>query len=198
LQPLSPEERTCRTCGSSLLPDHRFCPNCGSAVAGAHETTPDAPVDEHDAGARSDPLPPADVTPSWPDSSDLSGDDKPGASTLETREFDAQPLSPASQHGQPPQTQAFTPAPQYGQPQQAYSYPPGPRTPQEPGHPTWGTPETTVQPEKSNRTLWIILGIVAFIVLVCCCILPLGLTVISGVDTALQDELRVRAILNGV
>lgn len=55
---------------------------------------------------------------------------------------------------------------------------------------TWGTTETTVPPESSNRTLWTIIGIVAFIVLVCCCLLPLALVMISNFDTTLQDEIR--------
>jgi hypothetical protein len=84
---------------------------------------------------------------------------------------------------------------------QTSTYPPptaeahSPSTPHDPGHPTWGTPGTTVQPESGNRTLWIIIGIIAFIVIVCCCVLPLGLAAIANIDTAFQDQLRSAAIL---
>ena len=149
------------------------------------------PDDKQDAGSDPDTASPAGELSSWIDSNEHSEGEDRDSSTLDTREFEAQPFTPVSQHDQPPQAQPFAPAPHYGQPQQAYAYPPGHRPPQDPGHPTWGTPETTVQPEKGNRTLWIILGIVAFIVLICCCILPLGLVVVSGADTALQDELRL-------
>ncbi len=47
-----------------------------------------------------------------------------------------------------------------------------------------------VPPEGNKKTLWIILGIVAFIVMVCCCILPLTLSFFSIGDIGLQDELR--------
>jgi hypothetical protein len=94
----------------------------------------------------------------------------PDPSTLDTREFDT---FPSTEHSKPPAAD-----PEYNP---AY---------QDTGQPTWGTPETAVAAEQGNRTLWIILGIVAFIVLVCCCILPLGLMAVANWDTAFQEELR--------
>lgn len=61
---------------------------------------------------------------------------------------------------------------------------------QEPEPPQYDPTVTTVPPESGNRTLWIILGIVAAIVLVCCCILPLGLMAVANVDYAFQEEIR--------
>lgn len=49
---------------------------------------------------------------------------------------------------------------------------------------------SAVPPETGNRTLWIILGIVAVIVLVCCCLLPLILVLVTNADSSLQDEIR--------
>ena len=88
---------------------------------------------------------------------------EPDPSTLETRKFPTQP-EPSGTHwsSAAPESEAQL----------------------------WGTPETTVAPETGNRTLWIILGIIAMIVLVCCCILPLGITIISGVDYNFQQEIR--------
>jgi hypothetical protein len=48
----------------------------------------------------------------------------------------------------------------------------------------------TVPPENGNRTLWVILGIVGFIILLCCCLLPLALMIIANADTSFQDEIR--------
>jgi hypothetical protein len=189
LQPLPPEERTCLTCGTSLLPEHRFCPSCGSRVADSSASVTGETGDGQDKDADQESPQPATDSPSWLDSVDLSETGQRDPSSLETREFQAQSYPPAPQYSQPERPV------EYPQPQQSYSYSAGPPPPQDPGHPTWGTPETTVQPEKSNRTLWIILGIVAFIVLICCCILPLALMVVASFDTALQDELRVLSAL---
>ncbi|CAN5794825.1 hypothetical protein BH20CHL1_BH20CHL1_05080 [soil metagenome] len=61
---------------------------------------------------------------------------------------------------------------------------------QDPAPPLYEPTVTSVPPESGNRTLWIILGIVAAIVLVCCCLLPLGLMAVANVDTAFQEEIR--------
>lgn len=68
--------------------------------------------------------------------------------------------------------------------------PTSPPSSHEPVTPQHELPATAVPPESGNRTLWIILGIVAAIVLVCCCILPLGLMAVANVDYAFQEEIR--------
>jgi hypothetical protein len=171
------------------LPDHRFCPNCGSAVGSASDSVRGEHDDNQVTGSEPEPSLPDNDRPSWIDSNELSEGEEDDSSTLATREFQSQSFTPAPPDREP-HVSLGAPLPQ-----QASTYPPGVGTTPDPGHPTWGTPETTVQPEKGNRTLWIILGIVAFIVLICCCVLPLGLMVVSSLDTALQDELRVYSIL---
>lgn len=112
------------------------------------------------------------VVPVVPASSDPS--------TLETREFRA------------PHPEE-TPASELPH-EEVHTIPPAASSDSSETHTAWYPPESTVPPESGKRTLWIILGIVAFIVLVCCCLLPLALMTITSFDTALQDELRSVAI----
>lgn len=104
---------------------------------------------------------------------------EPDPSTMETRRFATQPPQAAPS----PETTTYSAQP-----------PPPPAD----SAPLWGTPETTVAPESGNRTLWIILGIIAFIVLVCCCLLPLGMVVVANVDSEFQSELRSIALIAGL
>ena len=97
-------------------------------------------------------------------------------STLETREFHVSEV---------PRTETV-PVPPGESRVKSSSQPTGPEGPQG----TWPTPDTTVPPESGNRTLWVILGIVAFIILMCCCVLPLGLMTITSLDSTFQDDLR--------
>lgn len=161
----SNEQLICRNCGSQLQPEHRFCPNCGTAVDRDEGEEPASTQEYGYEGLFESPS-------SGEKSVTQDPADEPDPSILETREH-------ATQDFQSP------PYPEQGPPV------PPPEPPiQDTGHPTWGTAETTVPPERGNRTLWIILAIIAFIVLVCCCVLPLALSIIANVDTTFQNELR--------
>lgn len=106
------------------------------------------------------PLPPPDADPS----------------TLETREFHVSDVPGTETVRVPPGESRVISSSQLTRPED----------PQR----TWPPPDTTVPPESGNRTLWIILGIVAFIILMCCCVLPLGLMTITSFDSTFQDDLR--------
>lgn len=152
--------------GSPTEPRH--CPVCGAPLLPEHRFC--ANCGTYVASQQTDTSPESTGQPV--ESAQTAA---PDPSTLETSEFEAQHRSPP-QSGQSAESQP--PASPYDT---VY---------QDAGHPTWGTPETTVPPERGNRTLWIIIGIVAFIVLICCCILPLGLMAVANFDTAFQDDLR--------
>ena len=162
MEPNETGRQVCNNCGSPLQPEHRFCPNCGTAVSRDAATEPREPKVQG----------PFDSIRPIGEPVEQPADPAPDPSIMETREH-------VSQDYQSPLAQEHEPE---AQPASAEF--------QQSADPTWGTPETTVPPERGNRTLWIILSIIAFIILICCCVLPLTLMVISNVDSGFQDQVR--------
>lgn len=144
----------------------QMCSNCGAILQPDHRFCPNC----GNFVARGETGPdPAPASAAHDENAGVIGEPAEiDPSILETRKQEPPHFEAVTQQPEDPPTPAFDPV----------------------GHPTWGTPETTVQPESGNRTLWLILGIIAFIVIVCCCLLPLGLAAISSFDTAFQDGLR--------
>ena len=157
---------TCDACGAELQPGNRFCANCGAAVIQAPQVEP--PLHEAEPSLLEEEI---DSTPS-DTQVEPEPHSEPDASTQDTREF---------------ATTRYTSA-NYPEPDDEHAT--HTSTPSVADDPGWESSETTVPPERGNRTLWIILGIIAVIVLICCCILPLGLLAIANWDTGFQDELR--------
>lgn len=146
--------------------ESRTCRVCGAALQPANRYCPNCGTPTTEATSDVEPPPAEPVEDSREPVDDdsfviRSQPEQPDPSTVETRQFHIEDTPPA--------------LPGY----------------QEPATPPYElTDTTTVPPESGNRTLWIILGIVAAIVLVCCCILPLGLMAVANVDYAFQEEIR--------
>lgn len=165
-----PQTRACPTCANSVPVMARYCPNCGTRLDPAAAYTSDdfevALADVLDAPVEA----PVDATPVEP----------PVSSVL--------PDAPTS--ALPPIT-APTPSEQSAWTARASDW-------SEPAAQsgTWTAQSPAASPAKpgGNRTMWIILAILGFIVF-CCCALFFTIFAFAANDTAFQNEISNLATL---
>jgi hypothetical protein len=178
-------ERRCSNCGNVAPAYARFCPVCGAQLAGVTGeagTFEDAIAEvlgEEQAGSQPLPeLPPQSQSP-W--DQPTSRVEPPGSGWID--------VTPTQSSDSPPSS--------------SYSDPPGGWTASssswsQPTPPTgaWSSePVSSAPPQKSgNRVLWIVLGIIGFVIF-CCCAFFLFSVAVSGSDATLQEELRTSFLL---
>ena len=156
----SAETRACPTCGSTIPAMARYCPSCGTRL------NPEAAYSADDfEDALADVLDEPDVEqPTTPDALTIAPDD-PAAT-----------LSPTGEAAATDHPEWTARASDWVEPNA--------------GAGSWTAPPPTVIEVKSrgNRTLWIVLAIVGFIVF-CCCGSFFGLLLVAESDSAFQDEM---------
>jgi hypothetical protein len=162
------QTRACPTCGNTVPSMARYCPNCGTRL---NPTTAYTADDFEDALA--------DVL----DAPEEAAPDDLPIEPVSTHDQPTTPVSTVSVPSSDPQPEWTASASDWTQPQE------------QPG--TWAAQPpiaTTPARSRSNRTLWIILAIVGFIVF-CCCGSFAALVAIGSNDTAFQNEVSQFALL---
>ncbi len=175
------QTRTCPTCGNTIPAMARYCPSCGTRLdptaAYTADDFEDALADVLDAPVEEPPAdqPPADRRPA----------DEPQVGT------ESPPVSPDGPTVSLPTVTATTPSQQAKWTAQANNWT---EPTSQAGTWTAATPAAPPSKLRGNRTLWIILAILGFIVF-CCCASFFGLLVIGANDTAFQEEISRLATL---
>jgi hypothetical protein len=168
------QTRICPTCGNTVPAMARYCPSCGTRLD---------PATVYTAGDFEDAL--ADVL-------EAPVEEPPaGQPPAQQQVPQPPPVSPDEPTAALPPVIATTP----GQPTEWTASPSDWSAPSgQPGTWTAQGPTTTSTRPRGNRTLWIILAIVGFIIF-CCCGSFFALLLVAENDTAFQQEVSNLAML---
>jgi hypothetical protein len=169
------QTRICPTCGNTVPAMARYCPSCGTrldpATAYTADDFEDALADVLEAPVEDAPIAQPAAQPLTPTPSPVSADQPTAALPPITAptpgqhtEWTASPSDWATSSGQPGTWTAQPPT------------------------------ATTPARQRGNRTLWIILAIVGFIIF-CCCGSFFALLLVAENDTAFQQEVSNLAML---